>query len=139
MAKPTTITDCMLKNPLTIGIDANIAEAVEIMVEYKLTGLTVVDDVNCVVGVLSEIDCLGAILDSIYNDGDAEHALVRDVMNTDLNTCAPSDGIVEIAQSMLDTRQRRRPVLSEGKLVGQVSSSNILWALMEYSRRKIDA
>jgi predicted transcriptional regulator len=44
---------------------------------------------------------------------------------------------VEVAQSMLDSHQRRRPVMESGKLVGQVSSSNVLWALMEHSRRKI--
>jgi len=38
---------------------------------------------------------------------------------------------------MLDNRQRRRPVVDNGKLVGQVSSSNVLWALMEHSRRKV--
>jgi predicted transcriptional regulator len=126
----------MRKNPLTINENANIVQAVELIVEYKLTGLTVTDDSGCVVGILSEIECLQAILTTIYNDGDAEQALVKDVMQTDVVSCAPSDGIVEVAQDMLSTRQRRRPVLVEGKLVGQVSSSNVIWALMEYSRRK---
>lgn len=134
--RPTTISDCMRKNPLTINQDANILQAVELIVEYKLTGLTVTDDSGCVVGILSEIECLQAILDSIYNDGDAEHYLVKEVMQTNVNSCAPGDGIVEVAQDMLKTRQRRRPVIAEGMLVGQVSSSNVLWALMEYSRRK---
>lgn len=134
--RPTTIADCMRKNPLTINQDANILQAVELIVEYKLTGLTVTDDAGCVVGILSEIECLEAILDSIYNDGDAEHYLVREVMKSDVNSCAPGDGIVEVAQDMLKTRQRRRPVITDGKLVGQVSSSNVLWALMEYSRRR---
>jgi predicted transcriptional regulator len=58
-------------------------------------------------------------------------------MSTELNVCSPSDSIVEVAQAMLSSRQRRRPVIQEGKLVGQVSSSNILWALMEHSRRKV--
>jgi CBS domain-containing protein len=127
----------MRKNPLTISENANIVQAVELIVEYKLTGLTVTDDAGCVVGILSEIECLQAILTTIYNDGDAEQALVKDVMQTDVVSCGPSDGIVEIAQDMLSTRQRRRPVLVDGRLVGQVSSSNILWALMEYSRRKV--
>lgn len=135
--RPTTIADCMRKNPLTIDQNANIVQAVELIVEYKLTGLTVTDEQDRVVGILSEIECLQAILTTIYNDGDAEQALVKDVMQTEVISCSPGDGIVEIAQDMLTTRQRRRPVLVEGKLVGQVSSSNILWALMEYSRRKI--
>lgn len=134
--RPTTIADCMRKNPLTIDQDANILQAVELIVEYKLTGLTVTDAEGSVVGILSEIECLEAILDSIYNDGDAERYLVKEVMKTDVNSCAPGDGIVEVAQDMLKTRQRRRPVITGGMLVGQVSSSNVLWALMEYSRRK---
>ena len=134
--RPTTIADCMRKNPLTIHQDANIVQAIETIVEYKLTGLTVTDDDGCVVGILSEIECLQAVLTTIYNDGDAEQALVRDVMQTDVISCAPGDQIVEVAQDMLTTRQRRRPVIVEGRLVGQVSSSNVLWALMEYSRRK---
>ena len=135
--RPTTIADCMRKNPLTINQDANIVQAVEMIVEYKLTGLTVTDDAGCVVGILSEIECLQAVLTTIYNDGDAEQALVKDVMQTDVQSCSPGDGIVEVAQAMLSTRQRRRPVIVDGRLVGQVSSSNVLWALMEYSRRRV--
>ena len=136
MPQPTTISDCMRRNPLTIDRDANLVQAIETIIEYKLTGLTVIDGAGEPVGHLTELDCLDAVLTSIYNDGDPEHALVRDAMATDLSTCEPSDSIIEVAQSMLKSRQRRRTVIEGGKLVGQVSSSNILWALMEHSRRK---
>ncbi len=136
MPKPATVEHCMHKSPLTIKPDANIAEAVELIVEYKLTGLTVTDDEGLVVGVLSELDCLASILDTIYNEGNAESALVSDVMVTEVNSCTSADGIVEVAQHMRFTGQRRRPVIDQGQLVGQVSSGNILWALLEYSRRK---
>lgn len=139
MPAPSTISDCMRRNPLTINLEANLVQAIETIVEYKLTGLTVTDEDGSAVGILSELDCIQAVLTALYNDGDPEHALVKDAMSTELVTCSPTDGIVEVAQSMLDSRQRRRPVLEDGKLVGQVSSSNILWALMEHSRRKIFA
>lgn len=137
MPAPSKISDCMRKNPLTIGREANLVEAIEKIVEYKLTGLTVTDSEGNAVGILSELDCIQAVLTALYNEGDPEHALVEDAMSSDLVTCRPEDNIVEVAQDMLSTRQRRRPVLEGGKLVGQVSSSNILWALMEHSRRKI--
>ena len=137
MPAPSKISDCMRRNPLTIHRDANLVQAIETIVEYKLTGLTVTDQDGVAVGILSELDCIQAVLTALYNEGDPEHTLVRDAMTTDLVTCSAEDGIVEVAQSMLETRQRRRPVLEDGKLVGQVSSSNILWALMEHSRRKI--
>ena len=137
MPAPSTVQDCMRRNPLTIHADANLVQAIEMIVEYKLTGLTVTDQDGKAVGILSELDCIQAVLTALYNEGDPEHTLVKDAMSTDLATCSPGDGIVEVAQAMLDTRQRRRPVLDGGKLVGQVSSSNILWALMEHSRRKV--
>ena len=137
MPKPTTVKDCMRRNPITIRPDANLVQAIDRIVEYKLTGLTVTDEDGRAVGILSELDCIQAVLTAIYNDGDPEHALVSDAMTTDLSTCVTTDNIVEVAQDMVKTRQRRRPVLEEGKLVGQVSSNNILWALMEYSRRKM--
>ena len=137
MPKSTSVSDCMRKNIITIRSDANIAQAIELIVEYKITGLTVLDESGQVVGVLSELDCLEAILSSIYNDGDAEHALVSEAMVSPVETCNATDSIVEVAQSMLRTRQRRRPVVeSDGTLVGLVSSNNVLWALLEYSRRK---
>jgi CBS domain-containing protein len=137
MPQPTTIKDCMRRNPLTINLDASLVEAIDIIFEYKLTGLTVTDDAGCAVGILSELDCIQAVLTAVYNEGDPEHSLVKDVMCPDPVSCKSTDSIVEVAQSMLETRQRRRPVIEDGKLVGQVSSSNVLWALMEHSRRKI--
>jgi CBS domain-containing protein len=137
MPQPNTVRDCMHSRPLTIGVEANLVEAIAIITEYKLTGLTVTDGDGFVVGVLSELDCIRGVLTAIYNEGDPEHAFVRDVMCAEVESCQPGDSIVEVAQSMLASRQRRRPVIENGRLVGQVSSSNILWALMEHSRRKV--
>jgi CBS domain-containing protein len=135
--QPSIIKDCMHGNPLTIDLNANLVQAVEIILENRLTGLTVTDENGYAVGILSELDCLKAALTAIYNEGDPEHSLVRDAMTAELEICRSTDSIVEVAQSMLKSRQRRRPVIEDGKLVGQVSSSNILWALMEHSRRRV--
>jgi len=137
MPQPTKVSDCMHRNPLTINSDANLVNAISLIVEYKLTGLTVTGEGGAVVGILSELDCIQAVLTAIYNDGDPEHVLVEDAMCTDVNICKPADSIVEVAQSMVNTGQRRRPVIDGASLVGQVSSNNILWALMEHSRRKM--
>ncbi len=137
MTQPTRIADCMRKKPLTIRRDANLVQAIEMLVENRLTGVTVVDDSGRPVGVLSELDCIQSVLAAIYNDGDPELAFVHEAMTADINSCGPEDNIVEVAQDLLSTHQRRRPVIQEGRLVGQVSSSNILWALMEHSRRKV--
>ncbi len=137
MAQPTTIRDCMHKHPLTIQPKATLVEAVEMILESRITGLTVTDGEGRVVGILSEIDCLKATLAAVYNDGDPAYTSVGDAMTPVIDSCQPGDSIVEVAQGMLDSHQRRRPVIEDGKLVGQVSSSNVLWALIEHSRRKV--
>ena len=135
MSKPTRVQDCMRRNPVTVTANENLASAVQKIIDHRLTGLTVVDDEDRVVGVISELDCLRGALSAIYNDGDPENVAVHEVMSTDLNTCSPEDGIIEAAQQMLRSRQRRRPVVENGRLVGQVSSKTVLWALMENTRR----
>lgn len=139
MPQSIQVSDCMHRNPLTIARGDYLAKAISMILEYKLTGLTVTDQAGAVVGILSELDCIKAVLNAIYNDGDPEHLLVENAMEEEINTCTSGDSIVEVAQSMVQTRQRRRPVVEGGKLVGQVSSNNILWALMEHSRSNVTA
>ena len=137
MTTPTSIRDCMHRNPLTIGRDAPLVKAVELLVEFKLTGLTVLDDNNEPCGKVTELDCIRAILNAIYNDGNPDNATVAQAMTEEMHSCSPDESIVEVAQRMIDTHQRRNAVIQNGKLVGQVSSSNILWALMEHSRGRM--
>ncbi|GAB5450233.1 MAG: CBS domain-containing protein [Halioglobus sp.] len=137
MDRPGHVADCMRTNPITARPNENLASAVQKIIDHRLTGLTVIDEEGAAIGVISELDCLRGALSAIYNDGDPESVLVHEVMSTDLHTCSPDDGIVEIAQQMMDTRQRRRPVIKDGKLMGQVSSKNILWALMQFTRRNV--
>jgi len=124
----------MHRNPLTIKRDMPLVKAIELLVEFKLTGLTVLDDEGTPCGKITELDCIRAVLNAIYNDGDPEYVLVSQAMTEEVHSCSPEESIVEVAQRMIDSHQRRNAVIQGGQLVGQVSSSNILWALMEHSR-----
>jgi len=136
MSTPTSIRDCMHRNPLTIGRDAPLVNAIDLLVEFKLTGLTVIDAEGSPCGKITELDCIRAVLNAIYNDGNPEHVLVSQAMTEEMHACSPGESIVEVAQRMIDSRQRRSAVIQGDRLVGQVSSSNILWALMEHSRAR---
>ena len=93
--------------------------------EFKLTGLTVLDDAGVPCGKITELDCIQAVLNAIYNDGNPDHVSVEQAMTEEIHACSPDDSIVEVAQRMIDSHQRRNAVIQNGKLVGQVSSSNI--------------
>ena len=130
------VKECMHPNPAKVHANTTIDEAIQMLLDNSISGLTVVDDNDAVIGVLSELDCLRATISAAYNDGDQGTGLVSDFMTSTVDTSTPEEDIVSLAQSMLDKRQRRRPVVKNGKLVGQVSCRNILWAMGNYLRYK---
>ena len=58
-----SVRKVMTQNAVTIQQDADIREAIELMVENKFSGLPVVDHHQNLVGVISSIDVLGYALD----------------------------------------------------------------------------
>lgn len=120
------LADYMLKNPVTAKPDLTVYEAALRILEHKVSGLLVVDDRKALVGMLSELDCLRVILASAYNGEDFGSALVGDIMTRDVEVQNPHDDIVDVATSMLDHKHRRRPVILDDRLVGQVTCRQIL-------------
>jgi CBS domain-containing protein len=75
-ADPTTsgsdlrVADLMTIDPITVGMDATIEVAEELMRQHRVTGLPVVDDAGRLIGVISQTDIL-------YLDVPAVRALIR--------------------------------------------------------------
>jgi CBS domain-containing protein len=59
------VGDIMTSPALTIKPDANIADAVRIMDEKRIRRLTVVDEENTVIGILTRADILKAVIKKI--------------------------------------------------------------------------
>ena len=111
--------------------EMNIYEASQVILSQKASGATVVDGDGNLVGVLSELDCLRAMVTSVYNGSDPGGALVSEIMTTNVETASADDDIIAIASSMVENKRRRRPVIRDGQLVGQISCRQILRAVTE--------
>ncbi|NQX89919.1 MAG: CBS domain-containing protein [Halioglobus sp.] len=99
----------------------------------KVSGVCVVDRDSNLVGVLSEMDCLRAVLSAIYNN--TSIGVVRDHMASDnLLIAHPDEDIVDVAQDMLTKNKRRRPVVEDGKLIGQITCRQLLHAVMAFRK-----
>jgi CBS domain-containing protein len=133
------LKDYMLKNPVTTRPELTVYEAALRILDHKVSGLVVVDERKALMGMLSELDCLRVILAGVYNDEEFGAALVGDVMAREVEAQHPHDDIVDVASSMLDHKHRRRPVVQDGLLVGQVTCRQILkvvtQGLVEQKRR----
>lgn len=124
-----------MRPAITVEQSKTVAEASQIILKHKISGLTVVDKDGALTGILSELDCLRAMVDAVYNGGVPGAALVQDVMTKDVESNRPNEDIVSVASSMLRQNHRRRPVVENGKLVGQLTCRQLL-AAMEGFRKK---
>ncbi|MEX0942053.1 MAG: CBS domain-containing protein [Pseudomonadales bacterium] len=136
MLKSIEVRHYMLKKPVSVKANMTIYEASHHILANKISGVVVVDDNNNLVGMLSELDCLRAIVNNVYNDGDPGASLVRDVMTREVEVNHPHDDIITVASSMLDHKHRRRPIVADGKLVGQLTCRQILKAVKDFGGRE---
>ena len=64
---------------------------------------------------------------------EADAGTVADVMTHNVEVNHPHDQITDVATSMLDHKHRRRPIVINGKLVGQVTCRQILKAVKDFA------
>lgn len=131
MLKSVNLRDYMQPNPVKVSPDDNTLDAMQVIIDNKVSGVCVVDDDGNLVGILSEMDCLRAMLGAVYNHGGI--GSVRDYMALDnLVVAHPDEDIVDVAQDMLLKNKRRRPVVENGKLVGQITCRALLGAVRNF-------
>lgn len=135
-----------------------VGEALEMLVEKRVTGLPVVDDDWKLVGVVSDYDLLA--LDSISGAVQADTNLFPDVDSTwttfnevqkllsktngkvvgDVMTPTPlsvreNTNLEDAARLLLQTKYRRLPVVDvDGKLVGIITRGNVVRAALQIKR-----
>ncbi len=131
MPKSVNLRDYMLPNPAKVKVTDNVMTAIQVIVDNKISGVCVVDEQENLVGILSELDCLRAALGAIYTENQV--GPVSDYMARDnLVVAHPNEDIVDVAQDMLQKNKRRRPVVENGKLVGQITCRQLLKAIQKF-------
>ncbi len=140
--------DVMTPEVLTVRSDATLLDAVRLMAGRGISGLPVVDDAGKLVGLLTEGDLLqrGELgserkrprwLEYVLGPGrlarDYLHAhsrAVRDLMTSAPITVGPDVDLEEVADTMIAASVKRLPVVENGKILGIVSRSDLLRALV---------
>lgn len=103
--------------------------AVKILLEKSISGAPVVDENGHLVGMLSQKDCFKVAFGASYHQDWA--GPVSDYMSRDVETIDAGTDIVKVAKIFLQSQYRRFPVMSNDRLVGQISRRDVLEALEE--------
>mmetsp|Transcript_9211 Transcript_9211/g.19708 ORF Transcript_9211/g.19708 Transcript_9211/m.19708 type:complete len:206 (+) Transcript_9211:96-713(+) len=151
------VQDVMTKRDLiTCKPEDTVDQALEMLVNYKVTGLPVVDDSNKVVGVVSDFDLLALDTLGRTNNSDlfpvAEQTWqafknvqsvlakgtgkrVKDVMTANPVVVTPNTNLNDATSILLTKKIRRLPVVDkEGHLIGLVSRRDVVKAALAHRK-----
>lgn len=126
------VRDYMTSHPVTFKPEMDVLDAVHELVKHRIAGAPVVNDHGEVIGMLSEFDCMKVALDSGYY-GDAGGP-VSEYMSSTVESVDADMSIVNLAEKFLNTKFRRFPVMTENRLIGQISRRDVLRALETISQ-----
>ncbi len=117
---PPTARDLMSSPVRTIRPETTIEQAQRILFRYGHSGLSVVDENDELVGIISRRD-----LDLALHHG-FSHAPVKGYMTRNIKTITPDTLLPEIESLMVTYDVGRLPVLDEGQLIGIVTRTDVL-------------
>jgi CBS domain-containing protein len=128
MANLPTVREYMDHYVQTISPDMDIMDAVDFLLEKRITGAIVANSKGEVVGMLTEYDCLRLLT---HGDARAEAPAgkVRDFMTADIQSIPSTLDIYYCAGLFMNVSFRRFPVVEKGRLVGAITRFDLLRAV----------
>jgi len=112
----------------TLSPETDIMEAVNFLLQKRVTGAPVTNSKGELLGILTERDCL-----KLFTSGDvdkiARTGKVKDFMTSKVQTIPPDMDIYYAAGLFLNVSFRRMPVVENGRMVGAITRFDILRAV----------
>ena len=136
--------DVMTLGAAAVRRDTPLPEALQVMLDHRVSGLPVVDSDGTLVGVLSEGDFLrdrgsrGRPVEALIAGGHGARNLdtrtVAEIMTSDPVAIAADTPLEEAIRLMEQHQVKRLPVVKDGKVVGILSRADLLLGLLRKYR-----
>lgn len=110
----------MTQKVFSVKTSAKISEAIGLMTEKNLGGMPVVDEDNSVKAIITERDIANLFADRLSG------VTVAQLMSEEVVTALSKTTIFEAERSMATQGFRRLPIVSEGKVVGIITTMDIV-------------
>ena len=112
----------MTRHVFTINSNRSALDAALLMKEKRISSLIVQDDENKSLGIITERDFVKRVC---AQDKKSSEVLISELMSK-IQTFAEPDTPVDVAvQRMINNRIRRLPVISEGRVIGIITVTDL--------------
>jgi len=144
------VRDIMTRRVVSVLPDDSVFDAARLMLEKKISGLPVVDDLGNLIGVVTEGDFMRRAeigtkrqrprwVEFFMGPGRLADEYVRfsgrkvsDVMTHDVHTVAPDTPLSDVVRLMERHNIKRVPVVDGTKLAGIITRANLLHAMASF-------
>jgi CBS-domain-containing membrane protein len=129
--KKGIVSEIMMGSPVTLGPDDTLDLANDIISLGRIRHIPILDH-GKLVGLISERDLIGAAANRIFGLNQESRSallkseLIKNIMKKRVVTVTPDTPIKNAATIMADKKIGCVPVVSDGALVGLVTTTNVL-------------
>ena len=127
MLNDASVKDYMSANTTTFTPEMDIEQAIDQLIDKRISSAPVIDKTGDLVGMLTERDCMKIALSSSYYEEAA--GKVAEYMRPVPTTIEADASIAEVAALFSEDIHRRYPVVEDNRLVGEISRRDVLKAL----------
>ncbi|MGE5333080.1 MAG: CBS domain-containing protein [Nitrososphaerota archaeon] len=107
--------DIMTRQIISTSPATEIQAVADLLTDYRISGVPVVDEEGEMVGLVTEADLIGK-----------QGATAADIMTTRVTTVQENAPVDEVAQILTSKHFKRVPVMRDDRLVGIVSRADIV-------------
>jgi CBS domain-containing protein len=129
-----TVREFMDRYVDTVSPETDIMDAVDFLLEKRISGALVADSNGKLVGILTEFDCLKLLTLGDAARHDVPKGRVKDFMTSKVQTIPPTMDIYYCAGLFMDVSYRRLAVVEDDRIVGAITRFDLLRAVRRYLR-----
>lgn len=115
------VEDVMVEDVVTVEADITVKRAVELMNKFEI-GCLIVTKRGKPIGIVTERDMLTRVLAESQSP---DRTKIVDIMSRPLIVADPKMDLEEAARLMFKMRVKKLPVVSDGKLIGLVTLTDL--------------
>ena len=116
------VKDIMVKDVITVEVDATVREAAKLMYEHEI-GCLIVTKKGNPVGIVTERDILKRVL---LESRDPRNTKIGKIMSKPLVVGEPQTDVRDAVRLMVEGRIQRIPIVEDGVLLGLVTFTDIV-------------
>ena len=118
----TTAKEIMTTPVISVRPDTKLDEVMGLLLQHQVSGMPVVDENDRLVGVITELDMLKLLFDTMQ----IEHGQVSDYLTSKVVTIDEEDSLIDVAEVFMHHTIRRVPIMRGDKVVGIISRRDVI-------------